>query len=79
MTTSPGRASRRVTVLSGGVGGARFLQGLLTVPGWGEDVTVVATGSLAPLVVGEAGSIDVHEPWLTLIGLRLIYQKNTSQ
>jgi len=44
-----------------------------------EDVTVVATGSLAPLVVGEAGSIDVHEPWLTLIGLRLIYQKNTSQ
>src|SRR5690242_13457603 len=33
---------RRVTVLSGGVGGARFLQGLLTVPGWGEDVTVVA-------------------------------------
>lgn len=32
----------RCTVLSGGVGGARFLQGLLTVPGWGEDVTVVA-------------------------------------
>jgi len=44
-----------------------------------EEVTVVATGSLAPLVVGEAGSIDVHEPWLTLIGLRLIYQKNVSQ
>ncbi len=33
---------RRVTVLSGGVGGARFLQGLLTVPGWGDEVTVVA-------------------------------------
>lgn len=44
-----------------------------------EEVTVVATGSLAPLVVGEAGSIDIHEPWLTLIGLRLIYQKNVSQ
>ncbi len=44
-----------------------------------EEVTVVATGSLAPLVVGEAGSIDVHEPWLTLIGLRLIHQKNVSQ
>ena len=40
-----------------------------------EDVTVVATGGLAPLVVGEARSIDVHEPWLTLIGLRLIYQR----
>jgi len=42
-----------------------------------QDVTVVATGSLAPLVVDEARSIDIHEPWLTLIGLRLIYQRNT--
>jgi type III pantothenate kinase len=43
-----------------------------------ESVTVVATGSLAPLVVSEASTIDIHEPWLTLIGLRLIYQRNTS-
>ncbi|MQA94454.1 MAG: type III pantothenate kinase [Streptosporangiales bacterium] len=42
-----------------------------------EDVKVVATGGLAPLVVDEARSIDVHEPWLTLIGLRLIYERNT--
>ncbi|GAA1920585.1 2-phospho-L-lactate transferase [Nocardioides marmoribigeumensis] len=46
MTTSPSsppdRARRRVTVLSGGVGGARFLQGLARVPGWGDEVTVVA-------------------------------------
>jgi LPPG:FO 2-phospho-L-lactate transferase len=46
LEASPAGASapsgRRVTVLSGGVGGARFLEGLLTVPGWGEDVTVVA-------------------------------------
>ena len=42
MTTPPPASSRRVTVLSGGVGGARFVQGLLRVPGWGEDVTVVA-------------------------------------
>ncbi len=45
--TEPGPGGvrgRRVTVLSGGVGGARFLQGLLTVPGWGDpgNVTVVA-------------------------------------
>jgi LPPG:FO 2-phospho-L-lactate transferase len=39
---APAPSGRRVTVLSGGVGGARFLEGLLTVPGWGEDVTVVA-------------------------------------
>ncbi|GAA1970322.1 type III pantothenate kinase [Kitasatospora viridis] len=41
-----------------------------------EDVQVIATGGLAPLVLGEADSIDVHEPWLTLIGLRLVYERN---
>ncbi|WP_100837690.1 type III pantothenate kinase [Kitasatospora fiedleri] len=41
-----------------------------------NDVQVIATGGLAPLVLGEADSIDVHEPWLTLIGLRLIFERN---
>ncbi|MER7843359.1 type III pantothenate kinase [Kitasatospora sp. NPDC096077] len=41
-----------------------------------DDVQVIATGGLAPLVLGEATSIDVHEPWLTLIGLRLVYERN---
>jgi len=41
-----------------------------------DDVTVIATGGLAPLVLGEASIIDEHEPWLTLIGLRLVYERN---
>lgn len=41
-----------------------------------DDVTVVATGGLAPLVLDEADVIDAHEPWLTLIGLRLVYERN---
>lgn len=41
-----------------------------------DDVQVIATGGLAPLVLGEATTIDVHEPWLTLIGLRLVYERN---
>ncbi len=41
-----------------------------------DDVTVVATGGLAPLVVTESRTIDVHEPWLTLIGLRLVFERN---
>ncbi|MGQ0624297.1 MAG: type III pantothenate kinase [Sporichthyaceae bacterium] len=41
-----------------------------------DAVTVVATGGLAPVVLAEASSIDLHEPWLTLIGLRLIYERN---
>ncbi|MFD5463980.1 type III pantothenate kinase [Kitasatospora sp. NPDC127059] len=41
-----------------------------------DDVQVIATGGLAPLVLGEAATIDEHEPWLTLIGLRLVYERN---
>jgi type III pantothenate kinase len=41
-----------------------------------DDVTVVATGGLASLVLDESEVIDVHEPWLTLVGLRLVYERN---
>ena len=39
-------------------------------------VTVIATGGLAPLVIDEVAIIDAHEPWLTLIGLRLVWERN---
>jgi type III pantothenate kinase len=38
--------------------------------------TVVATGGLAPLVLSVSKVVDYHEPWLTLYGLRTIYQRN---
>ena len=41
-----------------------------------ESVTVVATGGLAPLVLEESTSIDRYEPWLTLLGLRLVFERN---
>lgn len=44
-----------------------------------EDVTVIATGGLAPMVLREATVIDEHEPWLTLVGLRLVYERNVSR
>lgn len=44
----------------------------------GEDVAVIATGGLAPLVLGVSETLDASEPDLTLIGLRLIYEKNTT-
>ncbi|MEV0979853.1 type III pantothenate kinase [Streptomyces sp. NPDC049915] len=44
-----------------------------------EDVTVIATGGLAPMVLGESSAIDEHEPWLTLIGLRMVYERNVSR
>ena len=39
--------------------------------------TVVATGGLAGLIAPLTTSIDHHEPWLTLYGLRIIYDRNT--
>ncbi|WP_406726202.1 type III pantothenate kinase [Streptomyces sp. GD-15H] len=44
-----------------------------------DEVTVIATGGLAPMVLGESAVIDEHEPWLTLIGLRLVYERNVSR
>ena len=41
-----------------------------------EAPTVIATGGLAPLVIDVSSTIDEYEPDLTLIGLRLIHEKN---
>jgi len=38
---------------------------------------VIATGGLANAVVRECRRIDHHDPWLTLKGLRLVWQRNT--
>ena len=43
-----------------------------------DSVTIIATGGLAPLVIDEVGLIDAFEPWLTLIGLRLTFERNTA-
>ncbi|MBS41795.1 MAG: pantothenate kinase [Nocardioides sp.] len=42
-----------------------------------DDVTVIATGYLAPYVVDDCSCFTDHEPWLTLRGLELIFRRNT--
>jgi type III pantothenate kinase len=42
-----------------------------------EAPTVIATGGLAPLIFGVADTLDEYEPDLTLIGLRLIHERNS--
>ncbi len=42
------------------------------------ESTVIATGGLADLIAPVADSIEHTEPWLTLHGLRLIWEKNIS-
>jgi type III pantothenate kinase len=55
---------------------ARMAAALVGDDGDPDDVTVIATGGLAPLVLDDAALIDAHEPWLTLVGLRLVFHRN---
>ena len=42
-----------------------------------ETVNVIATGGLAPIVVAECRTLTEHQPWLTLLGLELVYARNS--
>ncbi|HEY0644255.1 MAG TPA: type III pantothenate kinase [Nocardioides sp.] len=42
-----------------------------------EDVTVIATGHLAPQLIDDCRCFTVHSPWLTLQGLRLVFERNS--
>jgi type III pantothenate kinase len=44
----------------------------------GGSATVVATGGLAPLIVPHCHFVDEHDPWLTLEGLRLVFERNVA-
>lgn len=42
----------------------------------GAPATVVATGGLAPLLIPHTRTIDHHDEWLTIQGLRLVFDLN---
>jgi type III pantothenate kinase len=46
------------------------------VPDDPESVAVIATGGLAPLVIRNSETVTRHEPDLTLLGLRLVFERN---
>ncbi len=70
-----------VEVLQSGIlyGFAGLVDGLVRriVAELDGDVTVIATGGLAVLVVEHCDTVSIHEPDLTLVGLRLVFEKNT--
>lgn len=45
----------------------------------GASAPAIATGGLAPVIMPFTKSLDHHEPWLTLEGLRLVYERNTER
>jgi len=42
-----------------------------------STVNVIATGGLAPVVVDEASVFTDHQPWLTLLGLEIVFGRNS--
>ncbi|RME90384.1 MAG: type III pantothenate kinase [Anaerolineae bacterium] len=44
----------------------------------GDDMKVIATGGLAEIIARETDVIDILAPWLTLDGLRIIWELNRS-
>ncbi len=53
----------------------RMLRELKLAPG---EANVVATGGLAPLVIEECESFTDHQPWLTLLGLEIVFGRNSA-
>ncbi|RYU14497.1 type III pantothenate kinase [Nocardioides iriomotensis] len=54
---------------------ARMLAELGLEPG---QAHVIATGGLAPIVVEECTSVTDHQPWLTLLGLEIVFGRNVA-
>ena len=52
----------------------RMIAELRLQPG---EVNVIATGGLAPVVVEECATFTEHQPWLTLLGLELVFARNS--
>lgn len=42
----------------------------------GKEVTVISTGGFAAQICHEIKSVDFHEPYLVLEGLRILYERN---
>ncbi|MBN2048237.1 MAG: type III pantothenate kinase [Anaerolineaceae bacterium] len=45
----------------------------------GEEMTVIGTGGLAEVIAEQTDCLDVVDPWLTLKGLRLIWEMNKDE
>ena len=42
-----------------------------------DEVKVISTGYLADIVTGECACFTDHHPWLTLLGLELVFRRNS--
>jgi type III pantothenate kinase len=45
----------------------------------GSDAVVIATGGIADLIANDSETISKVDPFLTLEGLKMVYQRNQSE
>jgi type III pantothenate kinase len=76
-------AKNTVEALQSGIryGFASQVEGMITrmlrEMNWAlEDVNIVATGGLAPVILDECSVFTDYQPWLTLLGLELVFVRN---
>ncbi len=71
-------AAMQAGILYGYVGQVEGIVSRMKAESEGEP-TVIATGGLSSLIASESNVIDIVDPFLTLTGLKLIYQRNKDQ
>jgi type III pantothenate kinase len=84
LTEAPRNVIGRTTIesIQSGVifGTAAMLDGLCTmIEAELGPSTIIATGGLGSIVVPHARKITAYEPWLTLHGLRLLFNHNVGR
>lgn len=71
-------SSMQAGLVYGQIGQTEYIvRNMIEASGY-ENVKVIATGGLGRIIANETDCIDIYDPNLTLCGLRLIYQKQTT-
>lgn len=69
-------SSMQAGLLYGQIGQTEYIIGKVKEESGIKDLKVVATGGLGRLIADETKAIDIYDSFLTLDGLRIIYNKN---
>lgn len=69
-------SSMQAGLVYGQIGQTEYIIGQFKKEIGRDDLKVVATGGLGRIIADETDAIQIYDPFLTLEGLRLIYERN---
>ena len=70
-------SSMQAGLVYGQIGATEYIVKHIIMESGFKDVKVVATGGLGGMISRETDCIDVYDPYLTLHGMRFIFEKQT--